>query len=86
VGCVLAEDGTAFPTNGVTLIKQALEDYTDTFTIGQDLVYSRLFGIIHSVGGIQVNTLTINGASSTLTATKSQLIKILQANVTVTGV
>ena len=86
VGCALAEDGTAFPSNGVTLIKQALEDYTDTFTIGQDLVYSRLFGIIHSVGGIQVNTLTINGASTTLTASKSQIIKILQANVTVTGV
>jgi hypothetical protein len=30
--------------------------------------------------------LTINGASSTLTASKSQLIKILQTNVTVTGV
>jgi uncharacterized phage protein gp47/JayE len=86
VGCVLAEDGTAFPTNGVALIKQALEDYTDTFTMGQDLVYSRLFGVIHSVGGIQVNTLTINGASTTLTATKSQIIKILVANVTVTGV
>jgi len=51
----LAEDGTAFPSSGVTLIKQALEDYTDTFTIGQDLVYSRL-----------------------------QLIKILEANVTIT--
>jgi hypothetical protein len=42
--------------------------------------------VIHSVGGIQVNTLTINGASTTLTASKSQIIKILVANVTVTGV
>ena len=80
----LAEDGVAFPSNGVTLIKQALEDYTANFTIGQDLVYSRLFGVIHSVGGIEVDTLTINGSSATLSASKSQLIQILQANVTVT--
>ena len=86
VNISLAEDGSVFPTNGVTLIKQALEDYTSDFLIGQDLVYSRLFGVIHNVGGIQINTLTIDGSSSTLVATKSQLIRILTANVTVTGV
>jgi hypothetical protein len=80
----LAEDGTAFPTNGVTLIKQALEDYTATFTIGQDLVYSRLFGVIHSVGGIEVDTLTINATSATLSADKDELIQIEVADVIVT--
>jgi uncharacterized phage protein gp47/JayE len=80
----LAEDGSVFPANGIALIKQALVDYAAGFNIGQDLVYSRLFAVIHSVGGIEVDTLTVNGSSASLVATKSQLIVIQAADITIT--
>ncbi|CAB5223199.1 XkdT Uncharacterized homolog of phage Mu protein gp47 [uncultured Caudovirales phage] len=82
----LAEDGAAFPSNGEALVKQALVDYTAGFRIGQDLVYSRLFGVIHAVGGIQVNTLTVNGASATLPAANNAIIQLLSGNITLTAV
>lgn len=53
-----------FPENGEDLIRQALIDYIDTLTIGQPIVYSRLYTPINSVPGHQVNLFTIGTAPS----------------------
>lgn len=49
-----------FPANGVDLIKQTIVDYfQNTFTVGDDVVYSRLYTPINSIPGHEVNSLTI---------------------------
>jgi uncharacterized phage protein gp47/JayE len=77
------EDNT-FPSDGVEQIKQALVAYGETFSMGQDLVYSRIFSAINVVQGFQVDTLTINGNTNTLSVAKNELIVIREADITVT--
>src|SRR5690606_35248048 len=54
-----------FPSDGANQIKSALTDYfRSEFTIGQDVIYSRLFTPINSVPGHQVNSLFIGTTAS----------------------
>jgi uncharacterized phage protein gp47/JayE len=79
----LTEDNT-FPADGVAQIKQALVAYGELFQMGQDLVYSRVFSAINVVQGFQVDTLTINGSTSTLAIDKNELVVIREADITIT--
>ena len=56
---------TQFPADGVNKIKVALVDYfEDSFIIGQDVIYSRLFTPINSVIGHQVDSLKVGTSPS----------------------
>ena len=56
---------TQFPADGVNRIKAALVDYfEDSFIIGQDVIYSRLFTPINSVIGHQVDSLKVGTTPS----------------------
>lgn len=57
-----------FPENGVALIQQAIVDYIGTLSIGDDILYSRLFTPINTVSGFSVNSMkiaTLNGVFGT---------------------
>lgn len=49
----------SFPADGATAIKEALVEYGETLTTGNDIIYQALFGPIYSVPGISTVTLTI---------------------------
>jgi uncharacterized phage protein gp47/JayE len=50
----------SYPANGDSLMKQALIDYfIAQFSIGDDVIYSRLYTPINSIPGHEVNSLTI---------------------------
>lgn len=52
-----------FPGDGPALIKQALIDYfADNYSVGDSIVYSRLYTPINLVGGHQIDSLTIGTA------------------------
>lgn len=55
---VTAQDG--YPANGDEQIRQALVDYINTFGIGEDVIYSRLYTPINSVPGHYVNSLLVD--------------------------
>jgi hypothetical protein len=55
----IVKDGT-FPSDGVTLIEDALLTHISTLGIGEDVLYSRLYTPINSAtGGFYVTSLTI---------------------------
>lgn len=59
------ETYSGFPADGSDQIKSALVDYfRDTFKIGQDVIYSRLFTPINTVPGHQINHLYIGTTPS----------------------
>lgn len=50
-----------FETNGVEQIQSALYDFINNLTVGEDVMYTSLFGHIHSVAGVRsVSTLTLS--------------------------
>lgn len=50
----------SFPADGIDLIKAQIIEYTkENFTVGEDVVYSRLYTPINVVEGHQINSLTI---------------------------
>lgn len=54
-----------FPATGVDQIKSALVSYfQEHFSIGEDVIYSRLYTPINSVGGHQVDSMTIGKTAS----------------------
>jgi hypothetical protein len=77
-------ENSNFPNDGEQLMKDALVAYGQTLKIGQDVVYSRLFSPLNTVVGMQIDTLTVNGLSATLTINKNQLGSFVDANITVT--
>jgi len=79
----LTEEGT-FPVNGVQEAKNALVAYGKKLEIGDDLIYSRLFAPIHSVAGVQVDTLTVNAGTASLSIDKNELVVIRDADITMT--
>jgi uncharacterized phage protein gp47/JayE len=79
----LTEEGT-FPVDGVQQAKNALVAYGKTLKIGDDLIYSRLFAPIHSVRGLQVDTLTVNAGTASLSIDKDELVVIRDADITMT--
>lgn len=65
-----------------TRIREALKD--KTFTIGEPVIYSRLWGIITcEVPGVQIDALEINGATGNITVDPDQKVRFLGSNITV---
>lgn len=59
IGITIVKDGT-FPSDGVTLIEDALLTHISTLRIGEDILYSRLYTPINNAtGGFYVTSLTI---------------------------
>ena len=77
-------ENSNFPNDGEQLMKDALVAYGQTLKIGQDIVYSRLFSPLNTVVGMQIDTLTVNAVSATLTINKNQLGSFVDANITIT--
>lgn len=54
-----------FPADGVTLIRNAIVEYArENFSVGEDIIYSRLYTPINSVNGHQVTSLFIGTSPS----------------------
>lgn len=73
-----------FPGEGEQRIKDALVGRI--FTIGDTLVFSRLYTPINSVPGVQVDKLEVNGDTANITAGPNEKIRILEGNITLTDV
>lgn len=55
-----------FPSNGKSLIRQAIVDYFNNLNVGEDIYYSRLYEPINSVRGFAVRNLKIGYYGGTL--------------------
>jgi uncharacterized phage protein gp47/JayE len=86
------EDLGGMPGDAPAQIKQNLVNYSDaTLFIGTDVVYSRLYTPINSVGGFAVNSLFIGTAPSptgttNITIDFDQVATISAENIIVTPV
>lgn len=70
----ITTDANTFPADGADQIKSALIQYfVDQFSIGEDVIYSRLYTPINSVQGFQVDSLTI-GITPSPTGTSNIVI------------
>lgn len=58
INLVLSIEQT-FADNGAALIRQAIVDYFNTLTVGDDILYSRLFTPINSIDGFSVVNMQI---------------------------
>lgn len=82
----------AFPGDGVAAIKQAISDYfKDNYSVGDDIVYTRLFTPINSVAGHQVDVLNIGTAPSptgtaNITINYDQIYSLSLDNIVITVV
>ena len=79
---VIYTDLDGAPKRIDTRIREALKD--KTFTIGEPVIYSRLWGIITcEVPGVQIDALEINGATGNITVDPDQKVRFLGSNITV---
>lgn len=61
----IVTNSSIFPGDGIDRIKQSILDYAaNTFEIGDDVIYSRLFTPINMIQGQYVNSLTIGTSPS----------------------
>lgn len=61
----LDTDVGTFPANGVDLIKTEIINYArENFSVGDDVIYSRLYTPINNIAGHQVNSLFIDDTAS----------------------
>lgn len=78
-----------YPENGDDLIKQAIVDYANAeFSLGDDVIYTRLYTPINSIPGHQVDTLEIDIVSpptgtTNITIDPTEISVFLIANITV---
>lgn len=77
---------TGFPLDGGDQIKQALVAFGEKLTIGQDLIYSRLYTPINTVNGVQVDSLLLNGATLNILASPNEKIRLIDTNITLVDV
>lgn len=75
---------SGFPPEGEDAIRKAL--VAQEFTLGQRLVVPRLYTPVNTVPGVDVESITVNGAGANLTPDPNEKIRILSGNVTITEV
>lgn len=73
-----------FPAGGEQKIKDAL--VARTFTLGEPLIFSRLYTPINSVPGVQVDKLEVDGDIANILTDPNEKIRILEANITLVDV
>jgi uncharacterized phage protein gp47/JayE len=82
----------AFPGDGTALIRQELINYfADNYSIGDSVIYSRLFTPINNVGGHQINSMTIGFTASpvgttNLTLTYDEIASLASADIVITTI
>jgi uncharacterized phage protein gp47/JayE len=85
----LATDSN-FPGAGPAMIKQALVDYfQNNYSVGDDIIYTRLYTPINSIAGHQVNSLTIGTSASptgmvNIPINYDQIYSLSQDDITIT--
>jgi uncharacterized phage protein gp47/JayE len=76
------------PQDGEQKIKDALSAHFETLSIGDDVIYSRLYTPINSVQGFQINSLTVNAGAGNVMANIpigfSSIAALNQNNITIT--
>lgn len=72
-----------FPTDGQQLIKNEVVNFVNDWPIGKLLYASRLYTPINLVAGVDINSVTINGADR-VTLTAYQRLNITDANINIT--
>lgn len=72
-----------FPTDGRKLIKDEVVSFVNAWSIGKVLYASRLYTPVNLVGGVDINSLTINGTDR-VSLTAYQRLNITDANITIT--
>lgn len=72
-----------FPTDGQQLIKNEVVNFVNDWPIGKVLYASRLYTPINLVAGVDINSVTINGADR-VSLTAYQRLNITDANISVT--
>lgn len=83
-------ENQSVPANVETQILDALEQYfEDNFSVGDDVIYSRLYVPIQSIEGFQIDSLTIGTSASPSGASNividfDQVASLQRSNVTVT--
>lgn len=80
------EKTALFPADGETLIRNALEEYTASSSMGKEVIYSRLYTPINSVPGHYINSLKIGttpspSGESNIPMDFDQVARILPQNV-----
>lgn len=74
-----------FDKNGTDDIKLSIEAYINSLTIGDDLIWSRLYGCIYAVDGVSgTESITINGDTADIQASDTDVIRCKTIKVTVT--
>lgn len=86
ISIAIVKDDT-FPLDGADLIKQAIVDYISDFTIGQDVIYTRLFSPINSAaGGFYVDSMAIDSSPSPTTGANITIDSDEIANISSTNI
>ena len=81
-----------FPGEGVASIKQAIVDYfNNNYSIGDSVIYTRLYTPINSVAGHQINSFTIGTTANptgttNLTIAFTEIASISQDDITILAV
>ena len=72
-----------FPTDGQQLIKDEVVSFVNSWSIGKMLYASRLYTPINLVAGVDINSVTINGADR-VSLTAYQRLNITDSNIAIT--
>ena len=88
----LATDVGSFPADGIDLIKSEIINYAkENFSVGDDVIYSRLYTPINNIKGHQVNSLFIDtsaspAATSNITIAYDQIATFSSVNIIINTV
>ena len=91
ISIAIVKDDT-FPLDGADLIKQAIVDYISDFTIGQDVIFTRLFSPINSAAsGFYVDNMSIDSSptpttSSNIVIDSDEIANISSSNISISYV
>lgn len=87
---ISSAEGALIPSNAEEQIINALETYfEDTYSVGDDVIYSRLYTPINSVSGFQVDSLTVGTSASPVGTSNiviafDEIANFVRSNVNVT--
>lgn len=74
-----------FPSGGIETVKSNISEYTDGLSIGETLVYSKLYQSVYNVTGTEeITELTVNSDMKSITVAADQIIRAGSISVTVT--
>lgn len=79
---VVCETDSSFTTSGTTEIQDNITEYINSLGIGESVIYSRLYGSIYNVTGVErVTSMTVNGGTADIEVNNIEIAKALSINV-----